>query len=218
MKYLFIFILIIIVYIYFLSKCRNKENFDNNYCKKFYMDENRSIVEKDFSCAWDFRNKKCGCFMQKSEVPLNFYNYHKCCKKRCDKLSKEECHAETDKIPFWCPINNQCVKFYTNIYSKNLGGNRCGTDILNNEIIFPSLTKRECQLKINPCDKHNDTTISYNTNKKNCLNNPNCGWCTNEDYVGKCIEGTRSGPINIFKYNFCKKDNRSGKNSYTYRQ
>ena len=47
MKYLFIFIFIIIIYIYFLSKCRDK-NFDNNYCKKFYMDENRSIVEKDF--------------------------------------------------------------------------------------------------------------------------------------------------------------------------
>ena len=34
--------------------------------------------------------------------------------------------------------------------------------------------------------------------------------------VGKCIEGTASGPNDIYKYNFCKLNSSGSNNSYTH--
>ena len=33
-----------------------------------------------------------------------------------------------------------------------------------------------------------------------CLADTNCGWCTNSQGVGDCVEGTATAPLNIYKY------------------
>ena len=65
----------------------------------------------------------------------------------------------------------------------------------------------ECENDINQCTKYKD--------ENNCISNGNCGWCSNSDGEGKCIEGTASGPIDLFKYNYCDPNQKNSNNSWT---
>ena len=82
---------------------------------------------------------------------------------------------------------------------------------------FEGKARSNCEKSIKPCDKYNNSKYSNNQSRNLCLKDSFCGWCTNGQGVGKCVSGTAAGPINIYKYNFCKADNKNSvNNSYEY--
>ena len=134
-------------------------------------------------------------------------------------ITLSNCSVDKESTKFyWCPVAGKCEKFPAYIYESMLSANKCGYDKLTNQKIYPFLSEEDCHKNIEPCDIYNNKKNSNNKNKENCLNNMYCGWCTNNNGIGKCVSGTSSGPINIYKYNFCKVNNPSNKNSYSYRK
>ena len=100
--------------------------------------------------------------------------------------------------------------------SSQISANNCGMDPLNNQILLPFATKEECLRTIDVCDKYNIPRRSKNINREECLQDVNCGYCTNESGGGKCISGNASKPNDIEKYYYCKPNAKNNQNKYEY--
>jgi hypothetical protein len=90
------------------------------------------------------------------------------------------------------------------IRDNRISANNCGTDVLNNQLLLPFVTKEECEKSSDVCDTYNDERLSETEKKKSCLADIRCGYCTNKNNVGKCIGGTASGPNDLQKYYYCQ--------------
>ena len=147
-------------------------------------------------CGLDSDTNKCKCVFQKDDVKTNFNSPPACCDRYCAGLSPSECTAKRG-IYYWCIDNksNTCREKSAYIDDNRISGNNCGIDNLTNEILAPYHTKQECCNAIDPCKS--------NKNQSSCIAAKGCGWCKNTQGVGQCLEGTPSGPINIYKYPFC---------------
>ena len=201
MKLIIVFGLILILVLILLKK--NNEyfsNFNNIKCPK-------KIKDLSNFCIWDKNNEKCKCIFQKSGN--YYYNFPICCDKECSKLSKEEC-VPNKNIHYYCQNSGgtDCIKYKAFVNEDKISGNVCGVDILTNNYKRPYMDYEECKNDINQCTKYKD--------ENNCISNGNCGWCSNSDGEGKCIEGTASGPIDLFKYNYCDPNQKNSNNSWTY--
>lgn len=210
---LIIIIIIILILIIFSFTINKKEIENLKNCNNNLMG-NRSNF-----CTWNINSQKCYCSFQPGLVRTNFPQNPNCCDIQCNMLSEEECvklpNTKYSNVSFYCPINGVCkeVKGYTR--DNNISANICGYDNLNYQTIYPFLTKYDCEKSLDPCSLNNNPKYSDNQKKQKCLENNLCGWCINSQDVGQCIEGTSAGPLNIFKYNFCKL-NKQGNNSYQY--
>lgn len=209
-----IIILIIIFILIIFSFLTNKKNIEsfNSFC-------NRKKSRTNF-CTWNINSRKCYCSFQPGLTRTNFPQNPSCCDRQCNMLSEEECQKLPEKkysnINYYCPINGVCkeVRGYTK--DRMISANICGYDNLNYQTIYPSLTKSDCEKGLDPCNLNNNPKYSNNQKRQKCLEDDFCGWCTNSQGVGSCISGTASGPINIYKYNFCKL-NKQGNNSYQHK-
>jgi len=125
--------------------------------------------------------------------------------------TQEECDNDIKNgIHYWCSIRDKCYEKVGTEDASEISKNVCGTDILNNQILFPYASKEECIRTIDPCEK-------YNENKDDCLKDVKCGYCTNKEInKGKCISGTASGPNDLEKYYFCTPNQKNSINNYEY--
>ena len=214
--YLLVILLLILFVIYYIHKNKNIENFNSHHVNN--TNECPKIKNQTSFCKWNYNDKKCYCSYQPGLAYTNFPQNPNCCEKSCSELSEDECQRDNTEgnVMYYCPINGECQEFMGYKNSTKISANTCGLDKLNYQTIYPFLSKRDCQLSINQCDLYNNTNLTSSEQKEKCLEQTFCGWCTNNLGVGKCIEGTASGPNNIYKYNFCKVDNTSSNNSYTH--
>ena len=213
MNYLFLYLLIcLIVIFYYFFLFRNLNEKYTNQC---------SVTKKyNKFCTWNHNSDICTCAFQQGDTNVSFPISNDCCSKKCNMLPKELCQYTGKKSTrfYWCPVANKCEKFPAYINESMISANNCGYDKLTNQKIYPYLSEEDCKKAIEPCDIYNNKNSSDNKNRDDCLNNTYCGWCTNNNGIGKCVSGTASGPINIYKYNFCKIDNKGNTNSYSYRK
>ena len=199
-----IYILIFILIIIFIHNFYDKKSYNNieqfnekSGCPKI-------IKNKTNYCYYDVMQKKCRCKFQKDNLNYPFNSFSPCCN-NCELRGKKDCVPDNG-VYYWC-INNKskCEKQNAYIENNKISGNNCGIDILTNNVIPPYQTEDICKQNIDPCNVYK--------NKEDCIKNINCGYCTNINNIGKCIEGTASGPINIFKYNFCM-PNKTNRNAW----
>lgn len=205
MIYLILIILIILFYFFNLSLL---ENFDNS-CNSFFKN-------KTF-CTFDINDNKCKCTFQKDGVNIPFQGPTNCCKEICHKKTKKTCNKsiENKQGNYYCNINGKCKEYKGTIMNSHIAANNCGNDPLNNQLLIPYTSKKNCENSLSPCDKYNKNNLSTDQKKAQCLKNVNCGFCTNNYGFGKCIDGTSEGPINIVKYQQCVVNPTSG-NDYKY--
>ena len=195
-----------ILTIFLIIFCFSYKNIEN--LKNMKMENNCPEIINNYTnfCTYDNNNNKCKCVFQKDDVLSNFDSPPQCCDKYCNKLGKDEC-VEDKRIYYWCVDGDKCTRKNAFIYNNKISGNNCGQDILTNQINQPYKTKESCENTIDKCNSTTDQT--------KCINKDGCGWCTNIDGDGKCVEGTESGPLDIVKYNFCY-PNKLYKNSWKY--
>ena len=198
-----IFLIIILLIILILFKNYKKEsfsNFSNIKCPK-------TIKNLSNFCIWDKDDERCKCVFQKSND--YYYNFPVCCNSECSKLSKSEC-VPNDNVKYYCQNNSgtDCDSYNAYINEKRVSGNVCGTEILTNNYKRPYMSYEECKKDINQCTKYK--------NKNDCTSNNICGWCSNSSGKGICIEGTSSGPIDLFKYHYCDPNQKNENNSWSY--
>jgi len=170
-------------------------------------------------CKWDVNKKKCYCVYQPGLANINFPQPPKCCDLSCNVLDEESCQTKDihTNVVYYCPVDGECRGFKGYVTNTKVSANTCGIDKLNYQTIYPFLCKSDCEKSIKPCDQYNNSKYSRNQSRNLCLKDSFCGWCTNGQGIGKCVSGTAAGPINIYKYNFCKADNKNSvKNSYEY--
>jgi hypothetical protein len=186
-----------------------------------YNDEcNLNLKDKTSFCTWDVKNDKCKCVFQKDSLNTNFSVPNSCCPLDCGILTKGQCVArgqtgeESDQAYFYCPNKGVCEKLVAYQDANKISSNYCGYDTLTNDLIYPYLTSEECVNNLSTCSKYNEYT--GNQKKVNCLDDSNCGWCTNAQGIGDCVEGTPSGPVNIYKYDFCLINSSNDNNKYSY--
>ena len=207
---LIIVLILIIVSSLFINK-KNIENF-NLRCKQ-------NINRTNF-CTWNINAQTCYCSYQPGLAHTNFPQNPSCCDRKCNMLSEEECQrlpeTKYNNINYYCPIDGVCKKVKGYTRDRMISANICGYNKLNYQTIYPSLTKSDCEKRLDSCSLNNNPKYSNNQKRQKCLEDDFCGWCTNSQDVGQCISGTASGPINIYKYNFCKL-NKQGTNSYVHK-
>lgn len=213
---LLVILIIILFIIYYIRRNENVENFNSHHVNN--KNECPKINNQTSFCNWDNNDKKCYCSYQPGLAYTNFPQNPNCCDKSCVELSEDECQKNNleGNVTYYCPVNGECQEFMGYKTNTKISANTCGLDKLNYQTIYPFLSKRDCQLSINQCDLYNNTNLTSSEQKEKCLQQTFCGWCTNNLGVGKCIEGTASGPNNIYKYNFCKLNSNSSNNSYTH--
>ena len=206
---LILLVLIVLLYFinYYLMHYLNYEKFID--CNKFF--------DKNSFCQLDIDNNKCICKFQKDENKYAFNAPEECCN-FCDKIDPEDCLADTtfDKISYYCNIGGKCKEYKGTIINSHISANNCGNDPLNNQILLPYTTLEECSKSINVCDKYNNPLKSTHINKKECLENVNCGYCTNDSNGGKCIEGTSTSPLDLLNYYYCNPNTKLDINKYEY--
>lgn len=222
---LFFFILIIFLIIFSLitlffynRKLNNKilesfsnDNVDEEYnCSKFFSSNS--------FCQLNVDSGNCNCKFQKDDSRYLFNSPESCCENECSKRTPEQCldSKQGTKLPYYCNIGGQCIKYNGTINENHIMANNCGTDPLNNQLLLPYSSIEECQKSIDPCDVYNNPQKTDSENKYQCINDVNCGYCTNETGGGKCISGTASGPNDLQKYFYCNPTSRSEKNKYIY--
>ena len=214
-----IFVILIAIFIInllhtFKVKQTNYEEFDSlteneeKLCKNFYNNS---------ECNINNAKNTCGCTYQKDNIKYSFDSPEFCCKKKCNNLPLEDCIPDKkNSIPYYCNIGGTCKESKGTIMNSHISANNCGTDPLNNQLLLPYASLDECKKSINVCDKYNDSTNTSHINKTNCLEDVNCGYCTNDEGGGKCINGTISGPSDLNKYFYCQPYSRNNKNNYEY--
>ena len=206
------FLILILLYVYNLIPKRI-ENMVGSEC-------NLNLDNQAPFCTWDVPEGKCKCAFQKDRLNYTFPVPNTCCPIDCGALSKSQCISrgnndfETSTSHYYCPNRGICERLVAYQDADRVSSNFCGIDPLTNQLIYPYLTEEECSNSISQCSKYDN--LSINEKKNKCLTDTNCGWCTNAQGIGDCIEGTASGPINLYKYNFCLNDSISDNNKYTY--
>lgn len=204
---LFLLLILLILLIIFTKKSlinikkENYSNYSNIECPKL-------IKNLSNFCMWDKDIDSCKCVFQKAGD--YFYNFPQCCNKKCNELNKEQCVSNKSNIYYYCKNNSgtDCNKYSGYIENDKISGNICGIEILTNNYKQPYMSYEECKKDLNICNQ-------YKTKDK-CINNNKCGWCSNNERKGLCIEGTSSGPIDLFKYNYCDPNNKNNNNSWSY--
>ena len=212
-SFLFIcFLLLIMLYVYNLIPKRI-ENMVGSEC-------NLNLGDKSPFCTWNVSKSKCECAFQKDRLNYIFPIPNTCCPIDCGILSKDQCisrgnnDTDTETSYYYCPNKGVCERLIAYQDADRVSSNFCGIDPLTNQLVYPYLTSEECTSDISQCSKY--ANLSVNEKKSKCLADTNCGWCTNSQGIGDCIEGTASGPVNLYKYNFCLNDSTSDDNKYTY--
>jgi hypothetical protein len=177
-----------------------------------------SLYAKNSFCQLDNSKTKCVCKFQKDDVKSAFNSPQVNCDKICSSIPLEQCleNNEFTEIPYYCNQDGKCVEYKGTIISSHISANNCGTESLTNQLLLPYSSLEECQKTIEPCNKLNDPSKSSQYNKTKCLENKNCGYCTNSSGQGKCISGNASGPNDLEKYFYCNPYNGSTNNVYEY--
>ena len=183
-------------------------------CNPFFKNNSFCSINKD--------QDKCECVYQKDSILYQFDSQANCCKQNCSELPLDKCTREIDndfgveKMPYYCNIGGNCIEYQGTIANSHISANNCGIDPLNNQLLLPYASLEECKRSIDICDKYNDPTSSVSRNKDRCLQNPNCGYCTNDTGEGKCISGTSTGPNDLLRYYYCNSNTKTDVNKYTH--
>lgn len=217
---LLILFVIIVIFFFFYYKKNGKEKIQEGFTEEDELKFCDINTNRTNFCNWNGNDKTCYCSFQPGLTQKNFPQNPDCCQKHCSGLSKEECQSDPNQgnIKYYCPINGRCKEFLGYKYDTKISANTCGYNKLNYQTIYPFLSKRDCELSIEPCAEYNSDELTVSEQKDKCLEKEFCGWCTNNLGTGQCISGTVAGPIDIYKYNFCKIDNaNSSFNSYTHK-
>jgi len=188
------------------SFSEEESTIDNGLCANFY---------KNAFCQFDINRNKNMCKYQKDNVKIAFDAPEVCCDNRCQSSAKNikqfsSINNNMSDTSYYCNIGGKCKRYNGTILNSHISTNNCGTDVLNNQLLLPYASYEECSKTLNPCDKYNNPEWSDAKIKTECLKNTNCGFCTNDEGKGKCIEGTATEPLDLNKYYYC-----SGKN-YEY--
>ena len=206
------FIILIALYIYY-SIPRKLEHMTSENC-------NLNLKNRAPFCTWDVPQNKCICAFQKDNLNRYFDVPSSCCPLDCNVLTKEQCIARGNnennvkQAYFYCPNKGICERLVAYQDANKISNNYCGIDPLTNQLIDPFLTAEECNNGISLCAKYDNYSVGEK--KAKCLADTNCGWCTNSQGIGDCVDGTATAPLNIYKYNFCTVDAPSDDNKYTY--
>ena len=195
-----------------------------NYLLPPFIMREEAFDCKNSFCAENYKNTNCQCKFQKDTVRFLFDNAEKCCLQRCASRSASEggkCglpEEDDERIPYYCPEKGECVKKTGTTNYMKVGGNFCSFDPLNNQPVGPFASYEECKKTIMPCDRfNNERGICDNSMKQSCLNDVNCGLCSNSENEFKCIPATKEGPLDIMRYPNCIQDPKNDeKNRFIY--
>lgn len=228
MIYLYIFIVIILILLLINIRRINIKKI------KIELFKNNCDGVKNPFCSYDHDENKCKCVYQKDDLHINFPINNNCCSINCEKLNKDNCNISinnniieeenindnleisNNEIDFWCPLAGKCIKYKGVIGNNNISSNNCGYDILNNQLILPFSSEKECLSQIDPCEKYNDQNMSITERRKKCLSDVNCGMCINGEGDGKCISGNATQPNDLIKYYYCDPTKKGNDNKYIY--
>ena len=225
-----ILLIIILLCMYFYRRDENFENSDiyidntpedikdaNQTVNKRIENCNAYLGDNSF-CQFDEDLDKCVCKYQKDSVKYALPSQVPCCDRLCSLLPKEKCMKPDNlkEVKYYCNVGGNCLERQATIRENKISANNCGTESLNNQLILPYMTKDECERSKDPCDKYNQEGWSESEKRDKCLKDPNCGYCTNENNVGKCIGGTISGPNDLMKYYYCVPERTQSNYQYTY--
>jgi len=186
--------------------------------------ENRSTLQ--LTCPSAFQKEYTFCHLDSNEL-LNLPNYQcvfkksnqifpvnpACCNFECtrDNLKKEILKNKKDWNPnpnpsYYClEPDNKCHRYTTDLFHPDR--NTCGQNMLSQYPLKTYSTKKDCEKAI-ICEKIK--------NKQSCLKTALCGWCTDENGNGKCVDGTPEGPMRLDKYYYCLPDKKTQENAYKY--
>ena len=204
----------------FLSTEEEESTKNNALCSNFY---------KNAFCQFDINRNKNMCKYQKDNVKIAFDAPQICCSGGClnmnssktikqfssinnlasfDSLNEETSNtiSNSNKTSYYCNIGGKCKRYNGTILNSHISTNNCGTDVLNNQLLLPYGSYEECSKTLNSCDKYNNPGWSDAKIKTECLKNTNCGFCTNDEGSGKCIEGTATEPLDLNRYYHCSGD------------
>jgi hypothetical protein len=165
----------------------------------YYWSKSRVYQEERFTtdkgCYWKGSDDSGVCVCSKfTPSMLNIINEG--CTEDCGaKKSEEECIGKDNIIKdkndrkYWCQKDGKCISKIIDI--KHAAANNCKYDNVLESMNPTFLTKKDCERKMDKCNK-------YNHSKKKCLRQSeySCGWCTDGDGNGACVEGTPIGPLN----------------------
>lgn len=195
---------------------KNMESFAVNESEEEYLHPNQDLCSnfyKNAFCQFDIDANKNMCKYQKDSIKIAFDAPDFCCNQGngcsnnySSKKTESNIDSESSHPFYYCNIGGQCKKYNGTILNSHISTNNCGTDVLNNQLLLPYASYEECSKTLNPCDKYNNSEWSQAKIKTECLKNINCGFCTNEEGKGKCIEGTATEPIDLNKYYYCSGD------------
>lgn len=168
----------------------------------------------DVTCTQPFK-RPWACLLFKgntiNNIPVS--NCRKVCPNRFKVVNGEEVpivesfknFTEKNPVPqyYYCynSCKKKCLKYPYNVMDPSK--NSCGQNGFSQVPLPVFLSEDECMGYVRPCD---------NLSKKECLNNPNCGWCTNSFGAGTCFSGTPAGTLNVNLP--CQPDKKGGKNAY----
>lgn len=189
----------------------NNENENKNYdCNKFFEDNS--------FCNLNVDTGNCECNYQKDESRYIFNSPESCCKRVCAKRTPSECVNNTQgtKMDYYCNVAGKCNKYVGTVNENHIMANSCGIDPLNNQLLLPYASLKECEGSLDPCDVYNNPSKTASENRAECTKDFNCGYCTNDSGGGKCISGTASGPNDLQKYFYCNPTGVSDVNKYIY--
>lgn len=212
-----IFCILFILYRWINNKI-DIEKFSEPHQETDTKDSCNNFFSKNSFCELDIDKNKCVCKYQKDSIKYNFDSPNICCDRNCMKLSPDECVKRNSftEIPYYCNIGGKCLEYKGTIVNSHISVNNCGNDPLNNQLLLPYASYEECMSSADPCNKYNVPTESIHINRANCLNDFNCGFCTNEYGGGKCISGNATGPNDLQKYFFCTPYQTNNINNYEY--
>lgn len=204
----------------FLSTEEEESIINNSLCSNFY---------KNAFCQFDINTNKNMCKYQKDNIKIAFDAPQTCCSGGCLNMDSSKTikqfssitkskfgtvssdpasdpASDPTKTSYYCNIGGKCKRYNGTILNSHISTNNCGTDVLNNQLLLPYGSYEECSKTLNPCDKYNNPGWSDAKIKTECLKNTNCGFCTNDEGKGKCIEGTATEPLDLNRYYYCSGD------------
>lgn len=152
----------------------------------------------DVNCV-ESKGRPWNCLLIKGNTINNISNEN--CKNICpDKFKKKPSESDYQvesfknmKIPpspshYYCysSCKQGCIKYKYNPLEPYK--NSCGQNGMSQVPLDVYLSEDECMKKSFPCQ---------NLSKDECLEKPECGWCTNGIGQGQCFKSTPDGPLNL---------------------
>jgi Plexin repeat len=179
--------------------CPSQIQKEHTFC---HLDTNDILERPNYQCVF----QKSNVFYPASPACCNFQCTKENLKRKIQQQKKNWTPAQ-DLSTYACldDTNQTCSEYTRDRFRPEK--NTCGVNMISQAPRPIYKTMEDCKRAIR-CESI--------ASKKQCLNTAYCGWCTDENGNGKCVDGTPEGPMNGTKYYYCRPEKRTPEQSFTY--